>query len=166
MKMKKVLAVVMAFCMTAGAFSYGAPVIAQTITAQAAESDASCLSFNEATGVLTLSGELDGNAVRYFNQLGEVKSIVAEKGTIFPKDSSRLFTNYTKCTSIDLSKADTRKVEDMTNMFYGCYELTTLDLSGFDTSNVTNMCCMFWGCYKLTKLDLSRFKTGNVTNMY
>ena len=166
MKMKKVLAVVMAFCMTAGAVSYGTPFISQAITAQAAESETNCISFNEATGVLTLSGELDGNAVRYFNRLGEVKAIVAEKGTVFPKDSSRLFTNYKKCISIDLSKGDTSNVEDMTSMFYGCYELTTLDISGFDTGNVTSMNCMFWGCNKLTNLDVSRFDTSNVTNMY
>ena len=38
MKVKKVLAVVMSLCMAAGAVSYGAPVITQTITAQAAYS--------------------------------------------------------------------------------------------------------------------------------
>ena len=35
MKMKKVLAVLMSLCITAGVVSYGAPVITQTITAQA-----------------------------------------------------------------------------------------------------------------------------------
>ena len=48
MKMKKVLAVVMSLCMTAGVVGYGTPVITQTITAQAAEANAEteCYSFD------------------------------------------------------------------------------------------------------------------------
>ncbi|SEL48699.1 hypothetical protein SAMN05216469_1471, partial [Ruminococcus albus] len=37
MHIKKVLAVVMSLCMAAGAVSFGAPVISQSVTAQAAD---------------------------------------------------------------------------------------------------------------------------------
>ncbi|SFC51975.1 hypothetical protein SAMN02910406_01866 [Ruminococcus albus] len=40
MQMKKVLAVVMSLCMAAGAVSYGAPIITQSVTAQAADVEA------------------------------------------------------------------------------------------------------------------------------
>ncbi|WP_196231698.1 hypothetical protein [Ruminococcus albus] len=43
------MAVVMSLCMVAGIVSYGAPVITQSITAQAAEANISCYSFDETT---------------------------------------------------------------------------------------------------------------------
>ena len=59
MKLKRVLAVVMSLCMVAGTVSYGAPVITQSITAQAADSATSGFSFNQTTGMLTLSGTVE-----------------------------------------------------------------------------------------------------------
>ncbi|WP_024856875.1 BspA family leucine-rich repeat surface protein [Ruminococcus albus] len=167
MKMKKVLAVVMAFCMTAGAVSYGAPVITQSITAQAADLETDCYYFDEATGALTLRGTVERYTLRDFssNYKDTVKSVVAEKDTILPEDSSELFYNYTNCVSIDLSCADTSSVKDMRFMFLGCSVMTELDLSGFDTSNVTDMRGMFGGCTSLTSLDVSSFDTGKVTDM-
>ncbi|SEL14184.1 BspA family leucine-rich repeat surface protein [Ruminococcus albus] len=167
MKMKKVLAVVMAFCMTAGAVSYGAPVITQSITAQAADLETDCYYFDEATGALTLRGTVERYTLRHFsrNYKDTVKSVVAEKGTILPEDSSELFYNYINCVSIDLSYADTSSVEDMRFMFLGCSAMTELDLSGFDTSNVTDMRGMFGNCTSLTSLDVSLFDTGKVTDM-
>ncbi len=100
MKLKKVLAVVMSLCMVAGTVSYGAPVITQNITAQAAESitETDCYSFDDSTGKLTIKGNVDGATLRKFNnKYGyRVKSVIAEKGTVLPKDSSLLFRNYTK----------------------------------------------------------------------
>ena len=97
MKMKKVLAVLMSLCMTAGVVSYGAPVITQTITAQAeAAAEAECYSFDEETGVLTLSGTVDRGALIEILKTSRDKviSIVAEKGTVFPENSSELFLGF------------------------------------------------------------------------
>ena len=167
MKMKKVLAVVMAFCMTAGAVSYGAPFISQAITAQADVIEDSCYSFDEATGVLTLRGTIDRYTLNEFSKSFKnlVISVVAEKGTVFPEDCSRLFADYINCTIFDLSNADTSSVKDMSYMFYACSVMTDLDLSGFDTSNVTSMRGMFIYCTGLTSVDLSSFDTGKVTDM-
>ena len=167
MKLKKVLAVVMSLCMVAGTVSYGAPVITQSITAQAADSATNGFSFNQTTGRLTLSGTVDGDVLRKFNnKYGyRVKSVTAEKGTVLPEDSKNLFYNYTNCTSIDLSNADTSNVKNMSGMFFYCSSLTKLDVSGFDTSRVTNMSDMFSGCNELTSLDVSKFNTSRVTDM-
>lgn len=167
MQMKKILAVVMSLCMVAGTVSYGAPVITQSITAQAAASETSGFSFNKTTGRLTLSGTVDADALRKFNTTyrNSVKSVTAEKGTVLPAYCTELFYGYQKCTSIDLSNADTRGVTDMRDMFRGCSSLTKLDINGFNTSRVTTMRNMFWGCDILTTLDISGFDTRRVTDM-
>ena len=72
---------------------------------------------------------------------------------------------YSNCTSIDLSNADSSKVTNMGGMFSFCKQLTELDLNGFDTSNVTHMGGLVSSCYALTTLDLSSFDTSNVTDM-
>jgi len=131
MQMKKILAVVMSLCMTACVVSYGAPVIAQAITVPAVVIVADCYSFDEATGVLTLRGEVDRYTFRSFssNYKYIVKSVVAEKGTVLPEDSSELFYNFDNCVSIDLSNADTSRVKDMRFMFLGCSSMTEIDVS-------------------------------------
>ena len=168
MQMKKVLAVLMSLCMTAGVVSYGAPVITKTITAQAeAVTEAECYSFDEATGLLTLRGTVDRDTLKEFckNCKGIVISVVAEKGTVFPADCSSMFSGFYNCTSIDLTNADTSNVKDMSRMFYYCSGLKKLDISGFDTGNVTNMDELFYECSKLTSLDVSGFDTSNIESM-
>ncbi|SFC76188.1 BspA family leucine-rich repeat surface protein [Ruminococcus albus] len=167
MQVKKVLAVVMSLCMAAGTVSYGAPFISQNMIAQAASVEADCYSFDESTGVLTLKGEVQRDAIKEFGyDLSEkVRSVVAEKGTILPQNCSTLFYYYTNCTSIDLSKADTGNVTNMNSMFSECSALKKLDISSFDTSKVTNMEDMFYGCSNLSSINLSSFDTSNVTNM-
>ena len=168
MQIKKVLAVVMSLCMTAGVVSYGAPVITQTITAQAeAAAEAECYSFDEETGVLTLKGNVDSDTLKEFrkNCKGIIKSVVAEKGTVLPENCRDLFYNYRECTSIDLSYVDTSKVTDMSEMFLCCQSLETLDISSFNTSKVTNMSGMFLCCQSLETLDISSFNTSKVTDM-
>lgn len=65
MQKKRILAAVMSLCMVAGAVSYGAPVISNTITAQAyAFPEANFYSFDGCT--LTLRGEVYGDTIRDF----------------------------------------------------------------------------------------------------
>ncbi len=88
-------------------------------------------------------------------------------GRIFaPVNSSYLFYNLSKLTTLDVSGFDTSKVTSMSEMFESCSALTSLDLSNFNTSNVTDMYYMFGSCSALTNLDVSGFNTSNVTNMY
>lgn len=165
MKSKKIIAGLLALTFVfGGTVSNCAPVISQCITAQAAREV--CYTFDENTGVLTLRGEVNSNDIwiANINNRGQIKSVIAEAGTVLPKNCYGLFKDF-YCTSIDLSNADTSKVTDMSDMFYGCFQLTDLDVSGFDTSNVTDMSRMFDGCDELSSIDLSSFDTSNVTNM-
>ncbi|WP_024859099.1 BspA family leucine-rich repeat surface protein [Ruminococcus albus] len=165
MQIKKVLAVVMSLCMIAGAESYCAPVISNSITAQASTVESDCFSFDEETGVLTLRGDVEASALWLFSNKQNVKSIIAEDGTVFPKTCNCLFQGFKNCTDIDLKHVDTSDAKSMYNMFEGCSSLTSLELSGFNTSNVTNMSQMFKNCSGLTTLDLSGFNTSNVDTM-
>lgn len=79
-----------------------------------------------------------------------------------PVNSSKMFSNNTKVTSIDFSNLFTSNVTNMRSMFQNCSEITELNVSHFDTSKVTDMKDMFNGCAKITELDLSNFDTSNV----
>ena len=92
-------------------------------------------------------------------------NIVAEEGTVLPKDCMGLFQDCSKVETIDLSKADSSNVVNAKNMFCKCYYLTSLELGDFDTSNITNMDSMFKSCQLLTYLDLSYFDTSSVEDM-
>ncbi len=131
------------------------------VTAQAADGT---VTFDSATGTLTLSGTIAYADLNAYRGDASVKKVAAAAGTKFA-NAGGLFYNIL-AESMDLSKADTSGMTTMTNMFYGCNNLKTLNLSGFDTSNVTNMYMMFADCYSLTSLDLSGFDTSKVTTMY
>ncbi|MBE6874558.1 MAG: BspA family leucine-rich repeat surface protein [Ruminococcus albus] len=167
MKNKRLAAGLLALAFVfGGAISNGAPVISQTITAQAGDViNEGCYSYNIQTGEFTIKGKIDGDAIRNFKYKKNVKSVIAEEGTVFPKDCSGLFSEYMNCTFMLLSKADTSKVTNMSKMFYYCNYLREIDINGFDTSKVTDMSNMFYCCCNLKWLDLSGFNTSNVTNM-
>ena len=131
--------------------------------------------FDKATGTLTLNGNVPSSAIKAYNKLPGVEKIVAAEGTVLPEDCSFLFDGYnpyntnspywTDLEVIDLSKADTSKVKDMSCMFRYLKKLNTFDISGFDTSNVTNMIYMFEDCESLNSIDLRSFDTSKVENM-
>ncbi len=87
------------------------------------------------------------------------------KSIYAPVDSSYLFTNLKKLTTIDFAVFKTNNVTNMSSMFYNCSSLTSLNVSGFNTSNVTSTSWMFYSCKNLTSLDVSSFNTSNVTDM-
>ena len=82
-----------------------------------------------------------------------------------PVNSSYLFYNLSKLTTLDMSVFDTSKVTGMSSMFNTCSALTSLDVSGFNTSNVTGMRSMFNRCSALKSLGVSNFDTSKVTDM-
>ena len=82
-----------------------------------------------------------------------------------PENSSQLFYNLSKLTTLDIRVFNTSNVTNMSRMFFNCSALTSLDVSGFNTTKVTDMRYMFYYCSKLTSLDVSGFNTSNVTNM-
>ena len=76
-----------------------------------------------------------------------------------------MFSNCSSLTSLDLSKFDTAKVTDMYGMFYSCSAIVSLNVSNFNTTKVKNMYRMFYNCSSLSTMSLSNFDTSNVTNM-
>lgn len=127
--------------------------------------DAATASFNETTGVLTLSGNVIREDVTAYAKNEAVLSVAAAPGTVLPAECGDLFANFTAAVSIDLSNADSSGTTDMSSMFYNCKKLTSLNLSGLDTSNVRSIGGMFMQCASLTTLDLSGFRTSNVAKM-
>ena len=109
---------------------------------------------------------LPENCEDLFGKLGSLKSLDLSKAdTSNVTNMSWMFDDCKSLQTLDLSGFDTSNVTDMSWMFDGCQSLQTLDLSGFDTSNVTSMSVMFQSCNSLLSLDVSSFDTSNVTMM-
>ena len=164
---RKMLAAFLALTLIGGAAPFEAgsfDLSGISLTAQA-EDAGSTATLNEKTGVLTLSGNVVRDDVRAFKEDERVTSVVAAPGTVLPANCYCLFYKFKSVMTIDLSKADTSNVTDMSRMFRDCSSLSSLDLSSFNTSNVTDMSLMFAQCKSLSSLDLSSFDTSNVTNM-
>lgn len=159
---RRAAAAILAVALIGGALPYngGSPLFGTSVIAHA-ESN---VTFDEDTGLLTLSGNITKDDLSNYKYSSKVKKIVALEDTVLPDDSSDLFS-YFKAESIDLSMVETGNVHNMKRMFYSCENLTELDINRFDTSHVTNMSGMFQYCNKLASLDMSRFDTRNVTDM-
>ena len=140
--------------------------------------------------VLTIhAGQLDpGHIIYNINNYDEIDKIVINSGVIAPKDSTQLFSGFSKikefvgfsnldtsqvtnmhemleycgAKELDSSGWDTSKVTDMDAMFLQCRNLEKVTVKGWDTTNVKDMGSMFFDCPKLHKLDLSNFKTPNL----
>ena len=174
--MKRIVSGLLALTLLSGGAALPSDVmsnIASVITAQAATYEGDCYSFDEATGVLTLKGEVTRSELYSFgikrgsnnkNNRENVSKVIAEPGTVLSAGYN-LFQDYYNCTYIDLSNVDTSKATNMYAMFESCYKLTYLDIGGFDTSHVTSMENMFCGCSRLTSLNVSSFDTSNVESM-
>ena len=142
--------------------------VTEVLTTPSVSETGASVSFDEATGTLTLSGNVVKEEVQAWAENENVKKIICAEGTVLPADCSNLFTpTYMNCYAkyIDLSNAKTSNVTDMSSMFYCCKNIESLDLSSFDTSNVRNMSDMFFCCESLKSLDLSSFDTSNVRSM-
>ena len=91
----------------------------------------------------------------------DTSEVISMKGMF--KDASYL-------NPIDVSRFDTRKVQDMSEMFSGIRALIrrdtiTLNLSNFNTANVVNMKGMFKDSSRFTDINMSSFNTSKVTDM-
>ena len=72
-----------------------------------------------------------------------------------------LFSYTPASTTLDLSKVNTSKVNDMSYMFSYC-KVPYLDLSGFDVSNVSKMDKMFDNCS--SEINIDGWDTSKLTN--
>ena len=118
--------------------------------------------FYQATGVLTLNGNVVADEVKAYgaviddiggiHEYSPVTSVVCEPGTVLPADCSELFLNFCNSSynlTIDLSNADVSGVTNMSKMF-GRDSLTTIYVnSAWSMENVTSSNQMFYGCARL-----------------
>jgi len=152
---KKAAAAILAVTVIGGTLPYSSTTfISNSASAESFSESSSTVSFDETTGVLTLSGNVNKNDVTKYKSNSKVKKVIALEGTKLPEDCSNLFA-YFKSESIDLSKADTSMATSMNRMFYSCTNLTDLNISNFDTNMVLNMSEMFKDCFVLPSLDIS-----------
>ena len=119
---------------------------------------------DEATGVLTISGEVVKEDVQAYANDERVKYVMAQKA-VLPSDCEGLFKNF-KCVQVmNLESIDTSNVTNMKEMFSNCEKLSSVSLNSFCTSNVKNMYAMFSNCETLYSLDLRKFDTAQVNDM-
>ena len=109
---------------------------------------------DEATGTLTIKGNANADDIKAFAANDKVKKIVADEGTILPENSANLFKG-SAAESVDLSKADTSNVTDMSGMFSDMPALKEADLTGCDLSKVTDTSDMFRGDEALETIRVS-----------
>ena len=126
--------------------------------------DNSCVSFDESSGTLTLSGTVVASQVKKYSKDTRVRYVVAEDGTIFPRDCQYLFSNF-YAESFILHGVDTSKVENMFCMFRNCENMIKININNWNTSNVTSVHSMFYNCSSLQVIDLGALDTSKVTDM-
>ena len=80
---------------------------------------------------------------------------VSKADTSGVTDVSGLFRGCSSLESLDVANWDVSRIEDFSSMFSGCSSLTALDLSGWDVSNIRDYSWMFYGCASLRSLDVS-----------
>ncbi len=172
--LKRTIAAIMALVIVGGA----APLIPGGFTALkpiTASAEEGSVTFDSATGTLTLSGAVTKAQIREY-ALKFVKSIVAKEGTILPVDCFKLFEGFENSGNvshaafknveyIDLSKANTSIVTNMDSMFRCMLKVKSINLSGWNTKCVTDMSEMFYGCPQLQEVNIVDFDTRNVVNM-
>ena len=140
----KLVPYVIAYISTPGKYDFS-----NSINTKAVFAAKPSVSFNEKTGVLTLSGKVSADEVMFAHLENEDKitSVVAAAGTVLPESCADLFADFGGVKTIDLTNADTSNVTDMAGMFSGCTSIETLDLRSFDTGKVTDMYRMFEGMW-------------------
>ncbi len=146
--------------------------------------------FDEATGTLTLHGNITSNIIKdvpveieYRENMDDdkeqmvdgysyvkkdhrdVRKIIADPGTVLPENCSYLFASLTTYESRNYAVTDDRFLSLKYLNYQRWPNLESIDLSAADMSGVTNMNSMFFNCHSLTSLNMNGADTSNVTDM-
>ena len=165
--LKKTVVAVLSLALIGGfvtSNSQGAFHFETKLSANAATAITTAVSFDEATGVLTLSGYFSKADVQAFAGNKKVRSVVASKRTYFPYDCRELFCGF-EAETFDLSQADASRINNMQDFFSDCKNLTSVDFGSFNSSNATNMIDMFEGCTSLRSIDLNGLDTSSAITL-
>lgn len=118
------------------------------------------------TGLNNLSTYEVTNMSRMFSNLTSITGLdVRGLDTASCSDFGYMFSGCSALTGLDVSGFDTIRATNMKMMFNGLNNAQVLNVSGFDTVNVKDMSGMFKGCSRVSTLDVSLFDTSNVENM-
>lgn len=82
---------------------------------------------------------------------------VSKADTSGVTDVSGLFWGCSSLESLDVANWDVSRIEDFSRMFSGCSSLTALDLSGWDMSSAKEIRSMFSGCTSLGSLEIAQW---------
>lgn len=117
------------------------------------------VSRNGNNSILAYAVDLDSNG-KYEIHLYQQGGVKANP------DSSKLFSNFSNLSTIDVSHLVTDDVLDFEGMFKDDKLLSTIvGLDKLNTSNVLNFNSMFENCKNLTTIDVSNFDTSSATTM-
>ena len=107
------------------------------------------------------------NYQKYYRFEKEGLYSIILKFDIFLKDCSFMFYGCKRLLLIDLSKFQTKNINNMSYMFALCYILQMIiDIPNWNTENVINMSNMFKLCFSMKSLpDISGWNTKNVKDM-
>ena len=104
----------------------------------------------------------------YFRECINLEKIIFPKNILSIEDTSYMFQNCKKLTSIDLSNFKFSNIYNMTYLFNGCINLTRIIWPEENSSLKLNyglFSYMFKNCYSLTSIDLSNFYFNGVIDL-
>nr|WP_278245050.1 BspA family leucine-rich repeat surface protein [Ruminococcus flavefaciens] len=133
--------------------------------------DYSRCSFDEATGTLTLTGNVTKAQLDEYRADPKVKHIVADSTVTLPDSCKNFFTGM-MAEDIDLSVVDCDNVKDIYNMISYCQNLKTVDLGGIDLSSIEHANYAFYWNPKLETIYvysggiMSYIEDGEDTKMF
>lgn len=90
---------------------------------------------------------------------------VSKADTSGVTDVSGLFWGCSSLESLDVANWDVSRIEDFSRMFGGCSSLTALDLSGWDMSSAKEIRSMFSGCTSLESLEIAQWNMPYVQEL-
>ena len=104
----------------------------------------------------------------FFENCYNLEKIIFPKNIVSIEDTSYMFRNCKKLTSIDLSNFKFNNIYNMTYLFDGCINLTRIIWPEENSSLKLNyglFSYMFKNCYSLTSIDLSNFYFNGVIDL-
>ena len=102
-----------------------------------------------------LGGKEYGIRVDSSTSWGDVTSITFEDGFVLPEYCGWLFSDKQSLVSVDISRADTSNIADMSYMFFGCSSLKSVNFGNINVASLEDASYMFSGCSSLEEADVS-----------
>ena len=106
----------------------------------------------------------ENNRVKAFHDSGRVY-LYSKDDILAPAVSYSLFRGYTNLTELNISKLNTKNMQDMGAMFQDNPSLEYLDITTFDTTKVYRLFYTFYGNKSLKEIKLPAFNKKSLTGI-